>query len=129
MAKSETPNSPPRDDWARQLRHIANALEEMHPDLEGGEQLEKSAEQARRHARQLRTLAREILGARKKTKGVYLELFHGRRSLDQDMDDWGLEGPILGPFDWVHTTYGSEIKLGSDWDQHDKPRVLSVVGD
>jgi hypothetical protein len=28
------------------------------------------------------------------------------------MDDWGSNGPILGPYQFVHTTYGWDIKLG-----------------
>jgi len=43
--------------------------------------------------------------------GVYLHLFHGRNSPDQDMDDWGFDGPTIGPLDYVHTTYGDNIKI------------------
>ena len=43
---------------------------------------------------------------------VYLELFHGRRNPHEDLDDWGFEGPVLGPFPFVHITYGSTIKVG-----------------
>lgn len=42
--------------------------------------------------------------------GVYVHLFHGRRDPDQDMDDWGEDGPLIGPFQGVHTTYRDEIK-------------------
>ena len=42
---------------------------------------------------------------------VYLELFHGRKSVDEDLEDWGEQGPILEPFQYVHTTYGADIKL------------------
>lgn len=41
---------------------------------------------------------------------VYLELFHGRDTNDAEMDDWGYKGPVLGPFKWIHTTYGTHIK-------------------
>lgn len=47
---------------------------------------------------------------------VYLYLFHGRRDTNKDMEHWGDEGPVLGPFDWVHTTYGWEVKAGHDGD-------------
>lgn len=61
---------------------------------------------------------------------VYLELFHGRKSLKQNMDDWGDEGPIFGPYQWVHTTYNSEIKLGPDWEENEGgPAVLHIVDD
>jgi len=26
---------------------------------------------------------------------VYLELFHGRKSVDEELNDWGSQGPIL----------------------------------
>jgi hypothetical protein len=43
--------------------------------------------------------------------GLYLGLFHGRDVLDADLDDWGFGGPVIGPLDYVHTTYASEVKL------------------
>jgi hypothetical protein len=43
---------------------------------------------------------------------VYLELFHGRRKKTQQMDDWGSMGPVLGPFRFIQTTYGSHLKCG-----------------
>ena len=42
---------------------------------------------------------------------VYLHLFHGRDALEQDLDTWGREGPTIGPLSYVHTTYGSDVKL------------------
>lgn len=45
---------------------------------------------------------------------VYIELFHGRHTPDEELDDWGFPGPILGPFPWFHMTYGSDVKLGDD---------------
>jgi len=43
---------------------------------------------------------------------LYIRLFHGRTNPDQNMDDWGFDGPVLGPYKFVHTTYTSRIKLG-----------------
>jgi hypothetical protein len=43
---------------------------------------------------------------------VYIKLFHGRTDPKQEMDSWGSAGPVFGPFDWVHVTYNTEIKLG-----------------
>lgn len=48
--------------------------------------------------------------------GVYLHLFHGRSEPDQSLDDWGEDGPILGPFEFAHVTYGEEINLSDDGD-------------
>jgi hypothetical protein len=39
--------------------------------------------------------------------GLYLGMFHGRRATDEALDDWGSQGPILGPLQWCHSTYGN----------------------
>lgn len=36
---------------------------------------------------------------------LYIRLFHGRTDPNQDMDDWGTDGPVFGPYEFVHTTY------------------------
>jgi hypothetical protein len=43
---------------------------------------------------------------------VYLRLFHGRKTPDHTLDDWGTDGPVLGPLPYVHVTYCTEIKIG-----------------
>lgn len=43
--------------------------------------------------------------------GLYLGLFHGRDAIDDVPDDWGFDGPVIGPLEFVHTTYAPEIKL------------------
>ena len=43
---------------------------------------------------------------------LYIRLFHGRVDPEQDMDDWGSDGPIFGPYHFVHTTYTSFVRLG-----------------
>jgi hypothetical protein len=43
---------------------------------------------------------------------VYIELIHGRRSKYENLDDWGPDGPVLGPFTWVHTTYACHVRCG-----------------
>jgi len=43
---------------------------------------------------------------------LYIRLFHGRTDPKQEMDDWGSDGPILGPYKFAHTTYSSILKLG-----------------
>ena len=45
---------------------------------------------------------------------VYIELLHGRNLPDEELDDWGYNGPVLGPFPFFHTTYNSDIKLGDE---------------
>src|SRR6266540_2029269 len=44
--------------------------------------------------------------------GLYLALFHGRKTPDEDMEDWGFDGPMIGPLSYVHTTYRSHLWLG-----------------
>lgn len=44
---------------------------------------------------------------------IYIRLFHGRTDPDQEMDDWGSDGPIFGPYEFAHTTYAWDIKLGT----------------
>ena len=42
---------------------------------------------------------------------VYLYLFHGRKTPDCEMNDWGFEGPVIGPLQYVHMTYASDMKF------------------
>lgn len=44
-------------------------------------------------------------------KGLYLGLMHGRASEDEDLYDWGTNGPLIGPLKYVHTTYGRHTKF------------------
>ena len=41
---------------------------------------------------------------------LYLELWHGRDYPDEQLDDWGKQGPVLGPFDYVHIVYLTHIQ-------------------
>ena len=41
---------------------------------------------------------------------MYLELFHGRPDPDEDMNDWGCEGPIF-ECEHVHFTYLCSLRL------------------
>jgi len=41
----------------------------------------------------------------------YLKLFHGQSDPGQQLDGWGVDGPIFGPFPYFHVTYGMEIKF------------------
>jgi hypothetical protein len=42
---------------------------------------------------------------------LFLHLFHGRTHPYEDMDDWGFDGPSLGPLNYVHTTYGNHVRV------------------
>jgi len=41
-----------------------------------------------------------------------LKLFHGRDDANAVMNDWGFDGPCLGPFEFLSFTYGS-LRLGT----------------
>ena len=48
---------------------------------------------------------------------LYIRLFHGRTDTNQDMNNWGSDGPVFGPYEFSHTTYTTVIRLGkSDGD-------------
>jgi len=48
---------------------------------------------------------------------MYLRLYHGRTDPEQEMDDWGFDGPTFGPFlSYVHT-YCSTFRLHGDYDR------------
>jgi len=60
---------------------------------------------------------REILKAHVQTElpsqsGMYLKLLHGRASVDEEMDDWGTDGPWVGPLEWFHCTYMKGLGIG-----------------
>ena len=43
--------------------------------------------------------------------GMYLKLLHGRSMADEVLDDWGPDGPWIGPLQWFHCTYLSDIGI------------------
>lgn len=45
---------------------------------------------------------------------IYIELIHGHHYPNEELDDWGFNGPVLGPFPFYHITYGCDVKLGDD---------------
>ncbi len=61
-------------------------------------------------------------------QGVYIELLNGRETPDEAMDDFGPNGPIFGPFEYVHTTYGCDIKLGEEGELEDKDGLIYYDG-
>ena len=55
---------------------------------------------------------------------VYIRLFHGRTDPNQDMDDWGSDGPVFGPYQYVHTTYNCHLRLGKSDDSCDELQIV-----
>lgn len=45
---------------------------------------------------------------------MYIHLFHGRPSPDTQMEGWGVDGPVLGPFKSVHMVYGTTMLFDVD---------------
>lgn len=43
---------------------------------------------------------------------VYLQLLHGRKKPDEELEDWGFNGPLIGPLQFCHTTYNTTVNLG-----------------
>ena len=43
--------------------------------------------------------------------GLYLHLFHGRNSPEEELEDWGEDGPYIGPLKSVHVTYLSTLHV------------------
>lgn len=54
--------------------------------------------------------------------GMYLKLFHGFESDEarNEAQEWGEQGPTIGPLLWSHQTYNAHITLGIDPDNFDK---------
>ncbi len=62
----------------------------------------------------------------KEQQKVYIHLFHGRKTPGENLEDWGEQGPVLGPYTFMHTTYACDIRMGKeDGDTDD----LSIIGD
>jgi hypothetical protein len=59
---------------------------------------------------------------------LYLQLLHGRVDPSQDLQDWGSEGPVFGPLQYVHTTYAREVKF-SYADKSEREGWLTVTKD
>lgn len=57
---------------------------------------------------------------------LYVELFHGRKNLSDDMEGWGEQGAIIGAVESVSFTYMSHIRLN---DAQGEICDLPIVGD
>jgi len=42
---------------------------------------------------------------------LYLHLYHGRKAPSSDLENWGEDGPWIGPLKGTHITYLSTIGL------------------
>ena len=44
----------------------------------------------------------------------YLMLWHGRTDVTEEMNNWGENGPVFGPFPFFHMTYRCEIAFSQE---------------
>ena len=44
---------------------------------------------------------------------LYIRLFHGRCDPQEEMNDWGTDGPVFGPYKFIHTTYKNYLRLNN----------------
>lgn len=58
------------------------------------------------------------------SKGLFLSFFNGRNFPDQQMEDWGFPGPVLGPLKYVQTTYLDHIKV--EFCNPDRARLFGI---
>lgn len=56
-----------------------------------------------------------------------VRLFHGRSHPDELLEDWGFDGPCLGPLSGVHLTYGNGGVFGHDDERVMLPRVDDLI--
>ena len=78
-----------------------------------------------------------LYGSKPTRPGMYLGLFHGRDEAKEAMVDWGFNGPMIGPLQWVHTTYTciiciafqSETDAMRYFNTCDKEHFLELHGD
>jgi hypothetical protein len=57
---------------------------------------------------------------------VYIFFYHGRHAPDEELNDWGFDGPVMGPFDYVQITYGCDIKA---IDEKEKLPHFTIIKD
>jgi len=54
--------------------------------------------------------------------GLYLALFHGYKNEKERAkgNEWGANGPLIGPLTYCHTTYAAHMKLQFETDEDAK---------
>lgn len=61
------------------------------------------------------------------TTTLSLKLFHGRSHPGEQLDDWGFDGPCLGPLSGVHLTYGNVGVFGPEAERIALPTVDDLL--
>jgi hypothetical protein len=63
---------------------------------------------------ELRLVSSQSATAGEDMSGVYLKLFHGRKKVTQNLNDWGHDGPMIGPLAYVHGTYQHHLAVENE---------------
>ncbi len=78
-----------------------------------GEQIESRLESWLTHAKfEFELFERYTHDSRPQIPGLYLKLLHGRTLIDLELEDWGEDGPWIGPLEWFHCTYMATLCIG-----------------
>jgi hypothetical protein len=56
---------------------------------------------------------------------LYLRLFNGRRKVNDEVEEIGFHGPVIGPILWAHMTYNESIGLGFESQEETGPMFPS----
>lgn len=61
------------------------------------------------------------------TGKLYLRLYHGRATAGEQMEDWGSDGPVIGPLASIHVTYMSQLQFAAAPDVMERffPEVMA----
>jgi hypothetical protein len=75
----------------------------------------------------LAAYAADIDPAPEHSRSLYLHLYHGRADPADNLEDWGSDGPVIGPLAFVHTTYMCDVKFAAAPDVMDRffPAVMA----
>lgn len=46
--------------------------------------------------------------------GIIIDLYHGHHTPEEQLNGWGFDGPVLGPFPYYHITYNSTVNIGDE---------------
>lgn len=57
-------------------------------------------------------LERHIYSTVPSKPGMYLKLYHGRKTADEALDNWGPDGPWVGPLKWFYCTHDEIYGIG-----------------
>jgi len=56
----------------------------------------------------------------------YLRLYHGRKTPEIDLEEWGIDGPVFR-IAWMHQTYLFNIRIGFEFSNREEQ--LTIVED